>query len=153
MNPKNVMAKPKAKLKLTANAGDAGAVHVQGRKHEAVAIWNLSVLIVPDGEHWFAQGLEINYGAQGDTPVDAQANFQQGLLATIRQHLRMYGDIERILKFAPSDILKEAAQHKSAIRQFAQVSFHEILSASESNDVQMAIPFDGINYRVLKAAA
>ncbi|HME11013.1 MAG TPA: hypothetical protein VKG25_28420 [Bryobacteraceae bacterium] len=144
------MAKTKTKLK--AKAGKAEAVHLQGKKHQAVAIWNLSVLIVPDGESWFAQGLEINYGAQGSTPEDAQENFQQGLLATVRLHLKVHKNIERILKFAPSSILKEAAQNKSSIKQFAQVSFHEILAENEC-DVQLAIPFDGINYRVLKAAA
>jgi hypothetical protein len=138
------------KTKLTATAGDTGAVHVQkDGKHDAVVIWNLSVLIVPDEDAWFAQGLEINYGAQGDTVEHAQENFQRGLLATIYQHLKVHGHIERILKFAPSEILKEAAHHKANIKQFAQVSFHEILDLKS----QQAIPFDGISYRVLEAAA
>lgn len=80
---------------------------------------------------------------------EAQENFQQGLLATIKQHLRMHGDIEGLLKFAPSEILKEAAQHKSSIKLFAQVSFHEIIDAKS----QLEIPFDGIDYRVLHQAA
>lgn len=137
------------KTKLKAKGGNALAAHLAGAKHEAVAIWNLSVLIVPDEDYWFAQGLEINYGAQGDTKEEAQANFQAGLAATIRKHLKMYGSIERILKFAPSGILKEAADNKTSIKQFAQVSFHEILDEK----ARKAIPFDGISYRVLQAAA
>jgi len=139
------------KTKLKAQAKDAHALHLEneGSGHHGVAIWNLSVLIVPDGEFWFAQGLEINYGAQGDTVEDAKQNFQNGLLATINQHLRVHGNIEKILRFAPPEILREAAKYKKSIQHFAQISFHEIMDAT----AQAAIPFDGIDYRVLKAAA
>src|SRR5438552_18177976 len=139
----------KLKTKLNASAKDTHAVHLQDEAHAAVAIWNLSVLIVPDDKFWFAQGLEINYGAQGDTPEEAQQNFQQGLLATIAQHLRVYGNIKKLLKFAPSEILTEAAENKASIKRFAQVSFHEILDAKS----QLQVPFDRIDYRLLQRAA
>ena len=142
------MAK-KITTKLDASAQDARALHLEDEAHAAVAIWNLSVLIVPDDKFWFAQGLEINYGAQGDTPEEAQENFQAGLLATIKQHLRVHGHIKKLLKFAPDEILNEAAEHKPSIKLFAQVSFHEIVDAK----LQMQIPFDGIDYRVLRQAA
>jgi hypothetical protein len=135
--------------KLKATGGGAGALHLGHEGSEAVAIWNLSVLIKPDDQFWFAQGLEINYGAQGDTPEEAKENFQLGLLATIDLHLRVYGDIERLLKFAPRRVLQEAAKHKYAIKQFMQVSFHDIAR----DEVQKAIPFTGIEYRVMRQAA
>jgi hypothetical protein len=148
---KQMATSSKEKVKLLASAGNTAAVHVsdQEEEHHAVVLWNLSVLIVPDGDFWFAQGLEINYGAQGDTVEAAQMNFQDGLKATIQQHLRVHGNIERILKFAPSEILKEAAQHKNSIKPLVQVSFHEVLGP----DAEKAVPFDGISYRVLQAAA
>jgi len=111
-----------------------------------VAIWNLSVLIVPGEGRWFAQGIEINYGAQGDTVKDAQEHFQRGLLLTINQHLRMYGNVERMVKFASSEILKEAAQKGCSISRLSRVSFHEILDDAKARE---AVPFDGIDYRVL----
>jgi hypothetical protein len=138
----------KTKLRATTKSG-AKAAHVANKNVEGVAIWNLSVLIVPDEDFWFAQGLEIDYGAQGDTPEDAQVNFQAGLLATVCQHLRVHGNIERLLKFAPSEILIEAAKNKPLIKRFTQVSIHEIADAA----VQQALPFDGIDYRVLQAVA
>jgi hypothetical protein len=128
----------------------AVVAHLQSGKHRAVAIWNLSVLIVPDSGFWFAQGIEIDYGAQGNTPEDAQHNFQEGLIATVRQHLRVYGDITRILKFAPSEILKEVAQNKSAITQFAEVLFHDIFDDGDGVKARTSLPFDGINYRLLE---
>lgn len=141
----------KITTKLNAKARKTAALHLEheDKKHHAVVIWNLSVLIVPDEGCWFAQGLEINYGAQGNTIQEAQQNFQKGLAKTIHQHLKVYGNIERILKFAPSAILMEAALHKSAIKPLANVSFHEVLDAR----AQLAIPFDGIDYRVLHQAA
>jgi len=141
---------PEIKTKLAAKGGKAGALHLESDKVGAVAIWNLSVLIVPDEDRWFAQGLEINYGAQGDTIEEAQEHFQRGLLLTIKQHLRIYGNVERILQFASSEILKEAAQKKTAISRLSQVSFHEILDDVKA---QEAVPFDGIDYRVLGSAA
>jgi len=139
-----------AKLK-TAKVTKTGAraTHVAHEHVEGVGIWNLSVLIVPDGDFWFAQGLEINYGAQGDSVEGARENFQNGLLATICQHLRMHGDIDHLLRFAPRDILVEAAKNKSLISRFTQVSLHEIADVP----VQQALPFDGIDYRVLQSAA
>lgn len=139
------------KTKLKARAGKTGAMHIENKDsgQETVAVWNLSVLIVPDGEFWFAQGLEINYGAQGNTIEDAQMNFQTGLLATICQHLRVHGNIKKLLKFASDEILQEAAQNKALIKRFTQVSFHDIADLSS----QQVLPFDGIDYRVLQQAA
>jgi hypothetical protein len=74
------------------------------------------------------------------------------LVATVQQHLRVHGDIVRILKFAPSHILHEAAEHKDSIKHFASVSFHEIL-AGKDGKIEKALPFGGIDYRVLCQAA
>jgi len=137
------------KTKLSASAGKAKALHLEDedQEHHGVLLWNLSVLIVPDENFWFAQGLEINYGAQGDSPEDAQKHFQEGLCGTICQHIKTYGEITRLLKFAPSSILKEAAKHKGSIKRFAQVSFHEVL---QDEKAQSLLPFDGIEYRVVE---
>jgi hypothetical protein len=146
----SLTGKPKTRLK--AKGGTAKAMHLQHGKHEAIAIWNLSVLIVPDENSWFAQGLEVNYGAQGNTPEEAQENFQRGLLATIRQHLRVHGDITRILKFAPSQILHRAAENRDSIKHFAYVTFQEILAGNDTK-IERALPFGGIDYRVMRQAA
>jgi hypothetical protein len=71
------------------------------------------------------------------------------LLATICQHLRMHGNIEKLLKFAPSKVLVEAAKNKSRLQRFTQVSIHEIATGP----VQQALPFDGIDYRVVQMMA
>jgi hypothetical protein len=118
--------------KLKATGGGAGALHLEHEGSEAVAIWNLSVLIKPDEQFWFAQALEINY-----------------VLATIDLHLRVYGHIKKLLKFAPTRVLQEAAKQKFSIRQFMHVSFHDITT----EEVQRELPFNGIDYRVMRQAA
>ena len=70
-------------------------------------------------------------------------------MKTINQHIRVHGDIDRLLKFAPSKVLREAAKYKSCIRPLAHVSFHEIVE----KETRAKIPFDGIDYRVLRQAA
>jgi hypothetical protein len=138
----------KTKTLKTTKSGSLAA-HLADENTHGVAVWNLSVLIVPDGDFWFAQSLEVNYGAQGDSIEDAQNNFQKGLLATICQHLRVHGNIDKLLKFAPSHVLREANENKALLRRFGSVSFHDIADLK----VQNQIPFTGIDYRVIQQAA
>src|ERR1035438_3401100 len=92
--------------------------------HNLVGIGNLRVFIIPDGKFWFAQGLEIDYAAQGNSIDEAKKYFESGLEETIDLHLRMHGDLSRFLRVAPTGVLLEAAQKKSAIQTYWQVSEH-----------------------------
>ncbi len=125
-----------------------GAIAVEAslKSHKVVGIGNLRVLIVPDGKFWFAHGLEIDYGAQGDSVDDAKRNFQEGLLKTIEMHLKVNGNIDELLTFAPSSVLREASKKKNSIELYMHVSAHEISEEFEQNFL-----FAGIDY--LKAAA
>lgn len=128
--------KPRARSKKTSSAM---AVHVAGGEHHVVGIGNLRVLIAPDGKYWTAQGLEIDYIAQGESIDDAKKQFEDGLAATIQQHLRVYGDIERLLAPAPPEIWKDAFDPKTIPNRFSQVTVHEI--------IREALPFfEGIDY-------
>jgi hypothetical protein len=126
------------------------ASHSDG-EHHTVGIWNLDVLIVPDGRAWFAQGLQVDYAAQGDSVDDAKEQFQKGLRATIHHNLRMFGTIENILKVAPNEQWRELwhtakGQHKV----YSQVSFHEIV---KDLGVSEDFPFAHINYAEVRLAA
>jgi len=67
-------------------------------EHVTVSFWNLRVLIVPDGNHFFAQCYEIDYAAQGDSVEDAKRNFEKGLEATVHHHLNMFGSIQKMME-------------------------------------------------------
>jgi len=140
----------KIKTKLKAEAGPAKAVHFadQGEERHIVDLGNLRVFIVRDGQFWFAQGLEIDYAAQGDTIEQAKRNFENGLESTIDLHLRMHGNIEGLLQLAPSEVLQEAVRNRESIKLFGQVSIHETGTNSRA-----ALPFGGIDYLVSGEAA
>ncbi len=95
--------------------------------NHVVGLGAIKVLIVPDGEYWFAQGLEIDYSAQGDSVQAAQANFEIGLEATIEDHLRVNGDIKRLLAPAPADVWKEMLGEASGSQyRYSCVASYEI---------------------------
>ena len=127
-----------------------GAIHAHdaAEKVHAVGIWDIRVFIVPDGKFWFAQGLEIDYAAQGASVDEAKRNFEDGLEATIDLHLRMHGNIEGLLKVAPSQMLYEALKDKDSIEVYEQVSVHDI-----GPQARFALRFEGISYLVAKEAA
>jgi hypothetical protein len=91
----------------------------------------------------------MDYASQGSSIEEAKQHFEDGLSATIQQHLRVYGSIKRLLAFTPSEVLVDALVDKaSKVELYSQVSLHHIGPA-----IQQALPFDGISYLVSKEAA
>ena len=134
------------KQKIAKKNAPAMAFHAKHKDglHHIVGIGNLRVVLVPDGDVWFAQGLEIDYAAQGNTEADARKQFENGLTSTIQEHLRIYGTIQKLLKVAPQSVWNELLYDSGAQRKlYTQVTGHEIA----------ALPFGGIQYIAMAAAA
>lgn len=135
--------KPKAAKKALGKSKKALAIHgkTTDGKHHLVGIGNLRVIIVPDADYWFAQGLEIDYAAQGTSLEDAKREFEKGLFATVAQHLRIHGGIEALLQVAPTPawapFLKDASAYKGWL---SQVSLHEVVGEE--------FPFSTIDYYI-----
>jgi hypothetical protein len=109
-----------------------------------VGIGNLHVMIVPDGDCWFAQGIQIDYAAQGSTLEDAKVQFEDGLKATIHEHLRIYGNIEKMLRVAPNAVWQEFVfAPRGARKLYSQISTHKICEL---------LPFQQIEYQMECAA-
>jgi hypothetical protein len=108
---------------------------------QLVGIGPLRVMVTNDDGSWFAQGIEIDYFAQGSTLDDLRDRFERGLTATIAQHLTRFGNIERLLTPAPPEVWKEfyqdAACHRVVVHH---VSVHDVG------------PFDSIAYCQKEAA-
>lgn len=85
----------------------AHAVQISHEKGHFVGIGALRVLIHPDGDLWYAQGIEIDYAATGATTDEVKRNFEAGLARTIELHLERWGTIDRILKYAPASEWQE----------------------------------------------
>ena len=79
----------------------ASVVHVEDDEQHAVLIDSLRVVLTKDGDQWFAQGLEVDYAAAGSSQDDVKSRFEQGLAATVREHLKVYGSVEKVLRVAP----------------------------------------------------
>jgi hypothetical protein len=124
-----------------------GAAHVTDDVHNlhGVGIWKLHVLIVPDGRFWFAQGLEIDYGAQGNTVEDAKDKFSKGIVASIHHHLQMFGEIDGLLRVVPNDVWKDLWKAKKRAKlTYDCASIHQILPQEKAD----LLPFEGIEFAV-----
>ena len=138
--------KTKVVKKTRKKAQAAVAVHATDETgvHHLVGFGNIRVIIVPDGSAFFAQGLEIDYAAQGSTIKEAKKNFEVGLEATIQQHLKIYGNIKGLLQPAPAAIWQELVPEKTALHnKYWHISEHTIDHS--------ALPYEGINYLVAAA--
>jgi hypothetical protein len=88
-------------IKTKVTKSGAATAHLSDEEHNlhGVGMWNLHVLIVPDGKnHYFAQCQEIDYAAQGTSLEEAQGNFEKGFVATLHHHLKMFGSIDKMLE-------------------------------------------------------
>lgn len=137
------MAKTKDK-KASELMPDTTALHgaVEDGTTHVVDIGDLRVVIIPDGDYWFSQGLEIDYAAQGDTIKNAQENFQNGLAATIHEHLKIHGTLHNILRIAPQEAWNLLLSAAAKPHTFSQVTFHQI---PEMQGL-LSLPFQGIKY-------
>ena len=114
--------------KITETGASAQQI-VHGDGYHVVDIKKISVAIYQKKKHWIAQGVEIDYIAQGSSVDDVKRAFESGLEATINQHLKIHGDIEHLLKFAPSGVLVRVLRRMlsnptSINATYSQVSVH-----------------------------
>ena len=127
---------------LSTKKPNATAIHVKDGDVHLVGIGNLRVVLVQDGNAWFAQGLDIDYAAEGATLESVKNAFETGFCCTIHEHLRVYGKIDKFLKPAPVEVWKEMLYDQLAnLSRFSQVSVHTIAA-----NVVTYLPFNGIQY-------
>jgi len=97
--------------KVAQNAGAEDCQIFYGKtpdgKLHIVGISALKVVIMKDGANWFAQGLDVDYAAEGVDVENAKQNFENGLVATIHQHIKAYNEPTKVLKPAPPEVWQE----------------------------------------------
>jgi len=114
------------------------AIHKKTASKDVIGIGNLRVMITNDDGSWFAQGLEIDYAAEGTSLSVVKNNFEQGLLATIVNHLQTYGSINYLLHPAPQPVWVELAKAAMMRNIYSHVSVH--------GKIQDKSPFEQIVY-------
>jgi len=81
-----------------------------GLRLDGVGIRNLRVLVTEEeAGMWVAQGLEIDYAAQGKSVAEVKQRFQDGLRATITEQLKQFQSIKQLLVPASNDVFLEFA--------------------------------------------
>jgi hypothetical protein len=115
-------------------------VHKKQDDGDFIGIGNLRVLVTNADGSWFAQGLEIDYAAEGTSIEDVQRRFEQGLKQTISEHLKLFSNIQKLIAPAPADIWRQLAADDGCLGfHHSQASFHPLR-------------FQGIQYYEIKAA-
>jgi hypothetical protein len=121
------------------NDSKALAVHKKDGETHLVGIGNLRVIVCKDGDVWFAQGLEIDYAANGRTLKEVKHNFEEGLAKTIDLHVKVHDKLDQFLNAAPPPVWKELWQlDKKRLYEYSQVSQHASLLK--------ALHLDGVTY-------
>jgi predicted RNase H-like HicB family nuclease len=131
----------------------AKAVHIASRNgSHVVGIGNLRVVIVPDGQFFVAQGLEIDCFAQGRTIKEAQQRFEDGLMSTISQYLLTFGSIQKLLRVAPQEVWDEMLFGQGHQFNFSQLSVHPLPEIKRNPSIPADLPFAAIQYMQLQQA-
>jgi hypothetical protein len=140
MSKKKTIFKAASKTKATAE-------HYREDDHEYVKIGALSVLVTQDGDWWFAQGLEIEYAAQGKSLEEVTENFGQGLATTAHAYLEEFGSIEKMLRPSPPEVLRELSNaSRRKMLKLSVESKHEIHKLLEEPAIRQAFPFNSIKF-------
>lgn len=113
------------------------AIHKKDGPKHIVGFGNLRVLITNDDGSWFAKALEIDYAAEGSSFEEVTKRFENGLQATISEHLKVFGNIENLLQIAPKEIWIDLMKSAKLSNVYSHVSVHVI---------HEALPFEGIAY-------
>lgn len=120
--------------------------NTENENHHAVIVECLRVLLIQEEEEqWFAQGLELDYAAAGDTVDDVKERFQQGLGVTITEHLKIYGSVENLLRVAPQetwDLWLKADKHYN----FTHATLHDLGDNKEIMTKSRRLPFSSIQF-------
>ncbi|MEW8000826.1 MAG: hypothetical protein AB2795_19975 [Candidatus Thiodiazotropha endolucinida] len=112
-------------------------LHAKKECNHAVAVGSLRVIIQKIQDGWFAQGVEIDFAACGETLDDAQIRFEKGLAATVHRHLERFDSVERLLKFAPNDVVEKLS--KGDEYSFDMITIHDLSDT-------LGLPFQKIAY-------
>jgi len=128
----------------------------EGKALYGVGIFDLQVILAEEAPNsWVAQAMEIDYAAGGTTLEDVQTRFEQGLCATIHEHLTVFGDLDKLVVPALPEFWKHLYK-AGKVHHYSQVSMHEILTknkASEECLIPTGFPFGKIDYFKSELAA
>ena len=137
--------------RVTKQAGKAQATYdVSNKEAMHASVKSLHVLLCQEDGAWSAQGVEIDYAASGANVDEAIKNFAEGLALTVAQHLVIHGNLNRVLGFAPKEVLIEWLKTPpAAIREVGFVATIEAFKEAKvpkAEERAKAFPFEGFHF-------
>lgn len=115
-----------------------------------MSLGNLRVIVFEENGLWNAQGLEIDYFAQGSNSLEARSNFVSGLRKTLEVQLERLGSFERFLVPAPAEIWREYTVALATKRiTLARLNVMPT-EKCEFPELRMAFPFSHIEFLLLQ---
>ncbi|MGE0487355.1 MAG: hypothetical protein AB7Q81_24590 [Gammaproteobacteria bacterium] len=111
----------------------------------SLKVRDLRVVIVRDGDLWFAQGIDIDYAASGTSVEDVKHRFAMGLFKSLIANVDLGGSIDAFLKHPPREQI-EQLQNGPDSRE-AKLSF-----STERFPRDLPIPYDRIAFVEPQAA-
>lgn len=78
--------------------------HRQNDGSHRVEIHALKVLLIQEGDHWIAQGLDLDFAAAGESVADVKRRFSEGLGHTIGAHLAKNDSLDALIRPAPPEV-------------------------------------------------
>lgn len=118
-------------------------IHIKQQHNHAVCVAALRVIISEGDGGWYAEGVEIDYAAFGQTIEEVQLNFELGFIRTIHLHIAKFGNLNKFIKWAPQSVLEKLPQSKPY--KIDTFSTHNI-------EVESVLPISSINYLQLSVA-
>jgi hypothetical protein len=115
------------------------AAQIDTKDGSVVMLGNLRVLITKDDGSWVAQGLEIDYAIDGENLTAVKQRFETGLAMTVESNIRVYGNIDNMLKVAPPEVWADYYADRNTLRRFKH-------SQVRVFNLQDHLPFDGIEF-------
>jgi hypothetical protein len=86
-----------------AAARSLAEVHGMNERNEV----HIRVWLFREGDHFVAQGIDIDYVACGRTREQAERHFEEGFVATIEAHQEKFGHLTNFVKQPPQEIVTE----------------------------------------------
>lgn len=126
--------------------GGAKAVHADAGDTHVVILKDIRVFLVPDGSGWYAQALDLDYAAGGNSIEEAKEKFQIGLAETVREHLKYFGSIKKFLVPAPPDDWKEYLDAPESLNLYSTVDAFDLVKQAGETIEKEDFPFGEIKF-------